>query len=65
MGVYDRERAKEHIAELACRGDGLVTFWRESTEVLRRTLPHYWTPCWFTLDPVSLLITSHFHEGLE
>lgn len=64
MGVYDRERAKEHIAELACRGEGLVTFWRESTEVLRRTLPHYWTPCWFTLDPVSLLITSHFHEGL-
>ena len=64
MGVYDREHAKEHIAELACRGEGLVTFWRESTDVLRRTLPHYWTPCWFTLDPVSLLITSHFHEGL-
>jgi hypothetical protein len=27
-------------------------------------VPHYWTPCWFTLDPASLPVTSHFHEGL-
>jgi DNA-binding CsgD family transcriptional regulator len=64
MGAYARERAKDHITELAARGDDLVTFWRESTELLQRTVPHYWTPCWFTLDPASLLVTSHFHEGL-
>ncbi len=64
MGTYARERAKDRITELAARGDDLVTFWRESTELLERTVPHYWTPCWFTLDPASLLVTSHFHDGL-
>lgn len=65
MPVDARERAKEHIGDLAVRGHDLVTFWRESTEVLIRTVPHYWTPCWYTLDPASLLVTSHYHEGLE
>jgi len=23
------------------------------------------TPCWYTLDPASLLITSHYHDGLD
>ena len=64
MGGYARDRARQRIAELAARGDDLVTFWRESTDVLTETVPHYWTPCWFTLDPASLLVTSHFHEGL-
>jgi hypothetical protein len=27
-------------------------------------VPYFWTPCWYTLDPASLLITSHFHHGL-
>jgi hypothetical protein len=26
--------------------------------------PHYGAPCWFTLDPASLLVTSHFDEGV-
>lgn len=34
------------------------------TEVLTEAIPHYWTPCCYTLDPASLLITSHFHDGL-
>ena len=25
---------------------------------------YYWTPCWHTLDPASLLITSHFNEDI-
>ena len=65
MAVYARERAKDDITDLAGRGHDLVTFWREATEVLNRTVPHYWTPCWYTLDPASLLVTSHFHDGLE
>jgi DNA-binding CsgD family transcriptional regulator len=64
VATYARERAKDQVAELAGRGDDLVTFWREATDVLRRTVPHYWAPCWFTLDPASLLVTSHFQEGL-
>jgi hypothetical protein len=42
----------------------VVGFWLEATEVLARAVPHYWAPCWFTLDPASLLVTSHFDEGI-
>jgi DNA-binding CsgD family transcriptional regulator len=64
MGSYARERAAERIAELSAAGHDLVTFWRECTEVLDAAVPHYDKPCWYTLDPASLLITSHFHDGL-
>ena len=26
-------------------------------------IPHFQTPCFFTVDPTSLLTTSHFQEG--
>jgi DNA-binding CsgD family transcriptional regulator len=64
MSAHGRERAAERIAELAGRGLDLVTFWRESTEVVARVVPHYMTPCWFTFDPASLLVTSHYEQGL-
>jgi DNA-binding CsgD family transcriptional regulator len=59
-----RDRALDRIAELARGCSDLVTFWRESSDALGRAVPHYWTPCWYTLDPASLLVTSHFHEGM-
>ena len=59
-----KQRAADRIARLAARGLDLVSFWRESTEALARAVPHYWAPCWFTLDPASLLVTSHFDEGI-
>jgi DNA-binding CsgD family transcriptional regulator len=64
MGVLTTERARDRIAELARRGYDLVTFWQECTEVLAGAVPHYDKPCWYTLDPASLLITSHYHDGL-
>jgi DNA-binding CsgD family transcriptional regulator len=64
MGSYARERAADRIAEFSLRGHDLVTFWGECTEVLEAAVPHYDKPCWYTLDPASLLITSHFHDGL-
>jgi DNA-binding CsgD family transcriptional regulator len=64
MGSYAKERAAERIAELSARGHDLVTFWRECTEVLEVAVQHYDKPCWYTLDPASLLITSHYHDGL-
>jgi len=64
MGSYAKERAAARIAELSGRGHDLVTFWRECTEVLEAAVPHYDKPCWYTLDPASLLITSHYHDGL-
>lgn len=59
------ERAVDAIAALASAPGDLTSFWRACTEVIARVVPHYWTPCYFTLDPASLLITSHFHEGLD
>ena len=64
MGSYAKERAAERIAELSTRGHDLVTFWQECTEALEAAVPHYDKPCWYTLDPASLLITSHYHDGL-
>jgi DNA-binding CsgD family transcriptional regulator len=64
MSVIANERAQDRIAELSRRGYDLVTFWQECTEVLEAAVPHYDKPCWYTLDPASLLITSHYHEGL-
>jgi DNA-binding CsgD family transcriptional regulator len=64
MRSYAKERAAERIAELSARGHDLVTFWRECTEVLEAAIPHYDKPCWYTLDPMSLLVTSHYHDGL-
>src|ERR687898_1067399 len=64
MGAPAKKRARERIAELARRGHDLVAFWQECTEVLAAAVPHYDKPCWYTLDPASLLITSHYHDGL-
>lgn len=52
------------MAELTGRGLDLVSFWRECTEVIAPVIPHYLGPCWFTFDPTTLLVTSHFQEGL-
>ena len=41
-----------------------MSFWRETTDVLKTSTQYDGPPCWYTLDPASLLITSHFHEGL-
>jgi DNA-binding CsgD family transcriptional regulator len=64
MLVPTKERARDRIAELARRGHDLVTFWQECTEVLAPVVPHVEKPCWYTLDPASHLITSHYQESL-
>jgi hypothetical protein len=64
MSTDSRQLASDKLARLAGSGLDLVSFWREATEVLTRAVPHYWAPCWYTLDPASLLVTSHFDEGI-
>jgi DNA-binding CsgD family transcriptional regulator len=59
-----RQRASDKLARLAGHGLDLVSFWRASTEVLAGAVPHDAAPCWFTLDPASLLVTSHFDENV-
>jgi DNA-binding CsgD family transcriptional regulator len=64
MGSYAKQRAAERISELPGRGYDLVTFWCEARDVLASAVPYYLTPCWFTLDPASLLVTSHHDHGM-
>ena len=63
MGADARERAVDHITSLAGRGLDLRSFWDASAEAVSKVVPHYMAPCWFTLDPASLLVTSHYDHG--
>lgn len=64
MTIDGYARTIERISALTAEPRDLVTLWRESTEILKSAVPHFWTPCWFSMDPASLLVTSHYHEGL-
>lgn len=65
MGTNAKQRALDRVEDLARKGLDLPTFWRESTDVLARAVPHYMSPCWFTLDPASLLVTSHYQAEID
>ncbi len=56
-----RTRALDKISRLGTEPGSLVTFWDQATEVLQSAVPHYTFPCWYTIDPASLLITSHYN----
>ena len=64
MAGYAKERARDKIAALTRQNLDLVTYWRESSEVIASVIPYYSAPCWFTMDPASLLVTSHFNEHM-
>ena len=62
MGTH--ERMIEKLESVADSGSDLVTLWRETGPLLAEAVPHFEAACFFTVDPVSLLTTSHFQEGL-
>lgn len=64
MSGYAKQRASDNIAWLAGQSLDLVTFWQASSEAVAKAVPHYQSPCWYTLDPASHLVTSHFQTGL-
>jgi DNA-binding CsgD family transcriptional regulator len=64
VAAVTKTRARDRIAQLSAQGLDLVEFWRACTEPIATAIPHHWAPCFFTLDPASLLITSHFDEGI-
>ncbi len=64
MSEHAKQHARNKIAWLAGQGLDLVTFWRDSSAALARAVPHYMSPCWYTLDPTSLLITSHYNPAM-
>ena len=59
-----RQRAVLKIIRLSRQGLDAVSLWRACTPVLAEAVPHYQTPCCYTVDPASRLITSHFQEGM-
>ncbi len=65
MSGEHRQRALDKIERLSSGATDLASLWAGVTEVLSDAVPYYWTPCYYTLDPATLLITSHFHDGLE
>jgi DNA-binding CsgD family transcriptional regulator len=64
VGWYASERAVERITRAAGAGLDLVGFWEETREALAPAVPHHLAPCWYTLDPASLLVTSHYDHGM-
>ena len=52
------------MSRLATEPRSLVNFWQESSEVLAGVVPFFDQPCWYTLDPASLLITSHYNPSM-
>jgi DNA-binding CsgD family transcriptional regulator len=63
MSTYATERAHARIVALTGRGLDLTTLWREASAIIAPVVPNM-GPCWYTLDPASLLITSHFNEDM-
>jgi hypothetical protein len=64
MRWYAKERAVERVARAAASGLDLLGFWTEARGVLASAIPHHITPCWYTLDPASLLVTGHYDHGM-
>src|SRR5918997_7109758 len=65
MSSYAKERALDRISGLAGQATDVVTFWEETTEVLAPAVPHMpGGACWYTVDPASLLMTSHFNPAM-
>jgi DNA-binding CsgD family transcriptional regulator len=53
--------ALDKLERLSAQPRSLVSLWDDATLVLQEVVPHYTWPCYFTLDPASLLITSHYN----
>jgi DNA-binding CsgD family transcriptional regulator/GAF domain-containing protein len=64
MGWYAKEQAVERIARAASQGLDLVGFWDQARDAIAPAIPHHLAPCWYTLDPASLLVTSHYDHGM-
>jgi DNA-binding CsgD family transcriptional regulator len=58
------QRAADKVARLCTQPRDLVALWHEASEVVGGVVPYFQTPCWYTVDPASLLMTSHYHAGL-
>ncbi len=60
-----RVLAVDKLDRLARTSTDTVAFWKDATEVLHGLVPYDFHPCWFTIDPTTLLVTGHLNEGLD
>lgn len=58
------DRVLDRLEQAVDSSTDLVGLWREVARVVASAVPHAWSPCFFTVDPVSRLVTSHVQEGL-
>ena len=58
------ERGIERIAAVTGRGSDVVTLYGDVAEILAAVVPHMGGACCYTMDPASLLMTSHFNPAL-
>lgn len=56
-----RERAVARISSLAREGLDVATFWQAAGEEVGSVVPVDGGICWYTMDPASLLVTSHYN----
>ena len=64
MGAFGMDRGVERIEDVSGRGSDLVTMWRDVADIIAPLVPNCMGPCCFTLDPASLLMTSHFNPAM-
>jgi len=64
MNDYTKHQARNRIIRAASQNLDLVAFWQEASAALVNVVPYFLTPCWFTLDPTSLLVTSHYQPEI-
>jgi DNA-binding CsgD family transcriptional regulator len=64
MNEQKVNRAKDKVTVLAGQGLDLAAFWHAASEVVAEMVPHYIGPCWYTFDPASLLVTSHYQPEM-
>jgi DNA-binding CsgD family transcriptional regulator len=64
MNENTKRHARNKILWAASQNLDLAGFWKEASAALVTAVPHFLSPCWFTLDPTSLLVTSHYQTEI-
>lgn len=62
--AHAEQQAAERILEVSRRGLDVAALWRACDEAIRPVVPFMLRPCWFTLDPSSLIVTSHYDAAV-
>jgi len=60
-----KARAAQKIADLSRHGLDVAAFWRECDQIIAPIVPVLLRPCWFTMDPASLIVTSHYDAAMQ